>query len=244
MHDELDRVIAAAHDALDEGRHADARAMLEAAIARTEGRDEVRAEALGLAAIAARAEGLERDARSLSDRAIALASQSPELLADLLEDRAELELATRAPSSATSFLERAIALRGSSGSETWLALGEARLRAGDLDGADEALTHAEAGARDEDDDAGIALAIELRADVALARPDASAALAEYARAIEVWRGLDDEAAVVRCLVGRARAAELADDVDAVAQILRELEAVAGDVEGRDEALDEVRALVP
>ncbi|AKF09382.1 hypothetical protein [Sandaracinus amylolyticus] len=244
MDEELEEIIAAAHDALDDERPADARAMLEPAIARPGARDEVRAEALGLAAVAARAEGQERDARALSDRAIALASSSPELLADLLEDRAELELAARAPGSAASLLERAIALRASSGAETWLALGEARLRAGALDGADDALAHAEQGARDEEDDEGVALAIEMRADVALARPDAAAAGATYARAIDAWRALEDDAAIVRCLVGRARAAELDDDAGAVAAILRELEAIDGDVEGRAEAVDEVRALMP
>lgn len=244
MDEALEGAIEAAHTALDEDRPGDAYAVLERALAGAEASSpELRAEALGLAAVAARAEGDARRARELSELALALAGAERELLADLLEDRAEIELALRAPASAAAHLRRAIALREPSDAETWMALADALLRAGEHDAVEGALSRAEPLASRDGDGETLALVSELRGDVALALADAATARSAYSGALARWRAQEDDAGCVRALLGAARAAELEDDREGILAALAALESIEPGVEGRAEALDEVRDLV-
>lgn len=244
----LETAIESAHAFLDDDRPEPALAALEAVLAHDAHRvGALGAEAMGLAAVASRALGRDAEARAWSDRALsAMGDGDPEgaaearVLAGLLEDRAELELASRAASTAGSLLRRAITLREAHdeevGAETWLALAEAEQRAGAIDGALEALVRAEACAEERGDDESMALSREMRADVELERVEPDAAARAYEAAEQGWRAMDDHDGVVRCLVGRARAAERRDDDAAIEAIC-----VALDEMGEDETAARLRA---
>lgn len=195
------------------------------------------AEAMGLRGVALRT--LERDdeARDALDQAIGVLNQpsiqnvgAARVLAGLLEDRAEIELSTRAYSKARVLLTRAIDLRQSWGesieAETWLALGEAAHGAGDRDEALVSLARSEQAAREDDDREALALSYEMRADIELEEPSRVTQAADhYVVAENAWRAVEDREGVIRCLVGRARAAERCDDDALVAMLIGELDSI-------------------
>lgn len=244
----LEGVVERAHLLLDEDRAAPALEVLEIALAARVGAgDVIRAEAMGLAAVAARALGRLHEARAWSDRALEHwktgAADGASVHAQLLEDRAELELSARAPASAAAFLRRAIALcdehaLDAPSAQTWLALAEAEQACGRDADAGIALAQAESRAAAEDDEESRALAMEMRGDLELAAADADAAARTYEAAEQRWRALRDPDGIERCLVGRARAAERRDDVDAIERVCAELDAIgASDTAARLRAGD-------
>jgi tetratricopeptide (TPR) repeat protein len=236
---QLELAVEAAHEQLDGGDAATALDTLEAALAHA-GADVTPlplAEALGLLGVALRA--LERDleARDVLDRAIRLLEGCPvsnalaaRVLAGLLEDRAEVDLSSHAYSEAQRLLTRAIELRRacdeSIGAETWLALSEAMQRAGNCEEALCSLDHAKRAALHDGDLESAALSEEMRADIELEDPDSvAAATRSYASAEKKWRQCGDHEGVVRCLLGRARAAERCDDEELIQTISRELDVI-------------------
>ncbi len=239
LENQLEQAIETAHGQLDIGDAAEARDILEKVLALSSEKTSplLRAQAMGLWGVALHALEQDDDARDMLDRAIRLlevfpASDGPvaRILADLLEDRAELALSSHAHSEAQRMLTRAIETRRrcneSIGAETWLALSEAMQRMGEREGALSSLDHAESAALDEGDLESVALSEEMRADIELEDPSSVRQAAQgYASAEKRWRELEDSEGVIRCLLGRVRAAERCDDEALVGILTRELDAI-------------------
>jgi len=186
------------------------------------------------------AQGLARDAATFATRVAGERPGRPELqqlLGDVLLHAGDVDASAAAymraadarPTDVLPLLGAAAALVGGGQAEqaralliervealaepgrAWSALAELLLREGDLDAAEEALTHVRGGAR------GSANALLVRGELALARGDSEKALARFTSGVE--QGARDPATLLRLAVLLSRAGQRRQAIDTYERVL-------------------------